>query len=93
MEDLERSFHDGQIPAAPKLKPSKSGKNRPGNNPRKRINVPAQEGQDRPEGFKERKRRKVGKGVGAKRNGCFKDYRNKYEAMLSMGVSGWTQDA
>ena len=87
VQDLERSFHDGQIPAGPKLKSSKSGKTRPGNNPRKQINVPAQEGQDRPEGFKESKRRKVGEGVSAKRKGSLKDYKDKYESILRL--NGW----
>ena len=90
VEVMERSFHDGH------LNRSKSGKTRPGNNPRKRIAVTAQEAQDRPEGFKESKRRKVGEGVEAKRKESLKDYKNRYEAILRLngwGGAGWTQDA
>ena len=47
LKDVERSFHDVQVPAEPKLKSTKSGKTKPGTGVHKHISVTAQEPQDR----------------------------------------------
>ena len=87
VREVERSFHEAQVPSEPILALMKSGTSQPVTAPRPRISVPTQDPQDRPEGWRESKKHKVVDSSAPDRKGTLADYKAKWTPLLK--AYGW----